>query len=168
MLALRSPTLEAYDDTFGRIAGGAMPPFPFPDARAYYTWASSHEAVHHVHIPFLALCSADDPIVRVLPINAAAAKTGNIVFAVTRRGGHLGWFEQRADGRIGRWFTQPVLEWMRAVGQDMVVNERPVRRVKEVDGLLVEVGSEDFGCKEIASGGRVIGTEGEEGRLAGL
>lgn len=167
-LALLSPTLEAFDNTFNRIAGGSMPPFPFPSARAYYTWASSHEAVHRVQIPFLALCAADDPIVRVLPIDTGAAEKGNLVFAVTRKGGHLGWFEERADGRIGRWFTRPVLEWMRAVGQDMVVHDRPGRLMKEVDGFLVEVGSESLGCKVIASGGRVVGTEGEDGLLAGL
>lgn len=167
-LALRSPTLEAFDDSFNRIAGGSSPPFPFPSARAYYTWASSHEAVHKVRIPFLALCTADDPIVRVLPINTGAPVTGNLVFAVTRKGGHLGWFEECADGRIGRWFTQPVLEWMKAVGQEMVVRERPGRTVKEVDGYIVEAGNVGLGCKEIAGGGRVVGTEGEQGLLAGL
>ena len=167
-LALRSPTLEAFDDSFNRIAGGSSPPFPFPSARAYYTWASSHEAVHKVRIPFLALCTADDPIVRVLPINTGAPVTGNLVFAVTRKGGHLGWFEECADGRIGRWFTQPVLEWMKAVGQEMVVRERPGRTVKEVDGYIVEASNVGLGCKEIAGGGRVVGTEGEQGLLAGL
>lgn len=167
-LVLRSPTLQEFDETFNRVAGGAIPPFPFPSARAYYTWASSHEAVHRVQIPFLALCAADDPIVRVLPINTGAPATGNLVFAVTRKGGHLGWFEERADGSIGRWFTQPVLEWMRAVGQDIVVHERPGWTVRQVNGFLVEVGNEGIGCKEIAGGGRVVGIEGEGGLLRGL
>ncbi|KAH9834040.1 AB-hydrolase YheT [Rhodofomes roseus] len=165
-LALRSPTLETFDETFNRIAGGSSPPFPFPSARAYYAWASSHAALPRVRVPFLAIAAEDDPIVQVLPVHAG--RNGCVAFAVTKKGGHLGWFERGADGTIGRWFTRPVLEWLKAVGSDMVVRERPGKPLEEVDGFLMEVGRDNVGCKQVEGGGRVIGTEGEEGLLAGL
>ncbi|TFY51921.1 hypothetical protein EVJ58_g10305 [Rhodofomes roseus] len=102
-LALRSPTLETFDETFNRIAGGSSPPFPFPSARAYYAWASSHAALPRVRVSFLAIAAEDDPIVQVLPVHAG--RNGCVAFAVTKKGGHLGWFERGADGTIGRWFT---------------------------------------------------------------
>jgi len=165
-LALRSLTLETFDETFNRIAGGSSPPFPFPSARAYYTWASSHTALPHVRVPFLAIGAEDDPIVQVLPVHAG--RNGYVAFAVTKKGGHLGWFESGADGAIGRWFTRPVLEWLEAVGRDVVGCERPGKPLREVDGFLMEVGRDNVGCKEADSGGHVTGTEGEEGLLPSL
>ncbi|KAH9919414.1 uncharacterized protein B0H18DRAFT_1027985, partial [Fomitopsis serialis] len=110
-LALQSPTLETFDETFNRIAGGSSPPFPFPSARAYYTWASSHTTL--------------------------------------RAGRTPRWFESGADGAIRRWFTRPVLEWLEAVGRDMVVRARPGKPLREVDGFLMEVGRDDVGCKRL-------------------
>ncbi|TFY69288.1 hypothetical protein EVJ58_g498 [Rhodofomes roseus] len=165
-LALRSPALKTFDETFTRIAGGSSPPFPFPSARAYYIWASSHTVLPRVRVPFLAIAAEDDPIVQVLPVHAG--RNGCVAFAVTKKGGHLGWFERGANGTIGRWFTRPVLEWLKAVGSDMVVRERSGKPLKEVDGFLMEVGRDNVGCKQVEGGGRVIGTEGEEGLLAGL
>ncbi|KZT72311.1 AB-hydrolase YheT [Daedalea quercina L-15889] len=165
-LALRSPTLEDFDNSFNRFAGGSSPPFPFPSARAYYTWASSHKVLPRVRIPFLAIGATDDPIVQVLPVHAGG--NGYIAFAVTRKGGHLGWFERGADGQIRRWFSRPVLEWLRAFGRDIVVRQRQGKPLTEVNGFLVEVGRSNVGCKPIEGGGRVVGTKGEEGLLAGL
>ncbi|KZT05358.1 AB-hydrolase YheT [Laetiporus sulphureus 93-53] len=161
-VALKSPTMEMFDNTFNRIAGGSMPPFPFPDAQAYYVWASSHHVLPRVRVPFLALNSEDDPIVQVLPIEAGGNEY--VVFAVTKKGGHLGWFE--AGKR--RWFTKPVMEWLKAVGEDMVVGNRDGKPIYEVDGFLKEEGRDDIGCMEIERGRRVVDVEAQDGVLSGL
>ena len=62
-LSLDNPTLQEFDDTFTKIAGGPAPHFPFPDVNAYYIWGSSHNMVQHIRVPFLAINSGDDPVV---------------------------------------------------------------------------------------------------------
>ena len=46
---------------------------------------------------------------------------------------------------------RPVLEWLRAVGEDLVYDpDRPAgAEIYEEDGFLKEVGRGYFGCKEI-------------------
>ncbi|KAI0941688.1 hypothetical protein AcW1_003506 [Taiwanofungus camphoratus] len=166
-LALKSPTMEMFDNTFNRIGGGSSPPFPFPSAQEYYKWASSHHALPKVRVPFLAINSMDDPIVQVLPVEAGGNEW--VAFAVTRKGGHLGWFQSsKRMGELTRWFTKPVMEWLKAVGEDLIVDGRQGKPLHEVGGFLKEVGRDDIGCMEIERGGRVKGIEGEEGLIAGL
>lgn len=38
-----------------------------------------------------------------------------IALAVTRTGGHLGWFEYGPDGGITRWYVKPVLQFLEAL-----------------------------------------------------
>lgn len=166
-LALQSPTMEMFDNTFNRIAGGSSPPFPFPTAQAYYVWASSHHILPKVRVPFLAINSKDDPIVQVLPVEAGGNEY--VAFAVTEKGGHLGWFQEgKATGGLTRWFSRPVMEWLRAVGEDLEIGDRSGKSLREVDGFLKEDGRDDVGCMVIEVGGRVVGVEGQEGVLAGL
>ncbi|KZT68995.1 AB-hydrolase YheT [Daedalea quercina L-15889] len=163
----RSMSLTQFDDKVTCIAGGSSPPFPFPSAWDYYAWASSHEILVKIRVPFLALNADDDPIVQVLPIEAG----GNpyVAFAVTEKGGHLGWFEKvQSTGEIRRWVRHPILEWLKATGEDLVVKDRQIKSLHIVDGFLKEVGRDDIGCKEVEGGGHVVGVEGEEGLLAGL
>lgn len=165
-LLLKNPLLLEFDNSMTRIGGGSSPPFPFPTADDYYIWASSHTVLPKIRVPFLAINSADDPIVAELPQNVGESEY--IVFAVTSGGGHLGWFET-ADGygQVRRWVSRPVLEWLKAIGDDLIPERREVRPLHEVDGFIKEVGRDDIGYKEIEGGGHIIGVEGE-GLLAGL
>ncbi|KAI0082681.1 AB-hydrolase YheT [Panus rudis PR-1116 ss-1] len=167
--SMSHPTLMQFDDTVTRVGGGSSPPFPFPSARDYYRWASSHNLLPHVRVPLLALNSADDPIVRTLPIDKGEDALGpSVVFGVTNGGGHLGWFEYGATRfSLNRWMKKPVLEWLKAMGEDIAIDVR-TKDLREVDGFLKEEGRNDIGCKEVGGGGHVIGIEGEEGLLAGL
>jgi len=63
-----------------------------------------------------------------------------------------------------------VVEWIRAVGEDLVVDglEARMRPLREVDGFLKEEGRDDIGCKVVEGGGHIVGVEGEGGLLAGL
>lgn len=166
-LALKNPTLEKFDDTFTRVAGGAAPTFPFPSAHEYYAWGSSHQVVQDIKIPFLAINSADDPVVRNVPMDGGG--NGLVAMVLTSGGGHLGWFTS-GPGFVDRWMTKPVLEWMKLVGEGIVhdtTRMRPSLLVDE-DGFLREEGRPHLGCKEIPGGGVIDGNGGEEGVLQGL
>ena len=167
VLNSKSMTLTQFDDKVTCIAGGSSPPFPFPSAWDYYAWASSDKVLANIRVPFLALNAEDDPIVQVLPVEAG----GNpyVVFAVTEHGGHLGWFERvQPSGEIRRWVSRPILEWLKAVGEDLVMPDRQVQPLHVVNGFLQQVDRDDIGCKEVEGGGHVFGVEGEGGLIAGL
>ena len=38
-----------------------------------------------------------------------------LVLAVTKTGGHLGWFEHTKDGRVHRWYVRPVEQFLTAL-----------------------------------------------------
>ncbi|KAI0637069.1 AB-hydrolase YheT [Trametes polyzona] len=165
--AKKSMSLIEFDDTVTRVCGGSSPPFPFASAYDYYKAASSHKVLGTIRVPFLAVNSADDPIASNMPIGVA--DNGWVVLCLTQGGGHLGWFEAgKHFGQLDRWIRKPVLEWLRAAGEDLVPEGDRGRPTHEVDGFLKEVGRDDIGCKEIEGVGHVVGVEGEEGLLAGL
>lgn len=169
VLALKNPTLEQFDETFTRIAGGSAPHFPFPTAQDYYHWASSHLVVKDLRVPFLAINSADDPVVQHVPMDGGG--NGLVVMALTPSGGHLGWFQAAPVlGHVERWIKNPVLEWLELVGEGIVHDDAPRGRPIYVDqdGFLKEEGRDDLGCKEIQGPGVIDGNEGEEGLLQGL
>ncbi|KAF8798005.1 AB-hydrolase YheT [Phlegmacium glaucopus] len=164
-LSLKNPTLHKFDDTFTKVAGGPSPHFPFEDASAYYAWGSSHHMVQHVTVPFLAINSGDDPIVRHVPMDGGG--NGFAVMALTKGGGHLGWF-QAGPGYLDRWSTEPVLEWLKLFGQDVVHEPKSRGRPLFVgeDGFLREEGVDNLGCKEIEGGGLIGGNyNGDEGGM---
>lgn len=167
VLSVKSLALSQFDKAVTRVGGGSSPPFPFPTAWDYYVWASSHKVLADIRVPFLAINAEDDPIVQVLPVEAG----GNpfVAFAVTKKGGHLGWFEtDEKTGYVRRWLRKPVVEWLKAVREDLIVEGRQDMSTHVVDGFLKEVGRDDIGCKEVGKGGHVVGVEGEGGLLAGL
>ncbi|KAG6866897.1 hypothetical protein C0991_003812 [Blastosporella zonata] len=165
-LALRNPTLEKFDDTFTRVAGGSAPTFPFKTAHDYYRWGSSHHVVKDIRTPFLAINAADDPVVRHVPMDGGG--NGLVVMELTPAGGHLGWF-QAGDGFVDRWTTKPVLEWLKLTAEEIVLTKRTMRRLSiGAEGWLREEGSPHLGCKEIEGGGLFDGNRGEEGTLQGL
>ncbi|KAH0583899.1 hypothetical protein H2248_009492 [Termitomyces sp. 'cryptogamus'] len=166
-LALRNPTLEKFDDTFTRVAGGSAPTFPFATAHDYYRWGSSHQVVQDIRVPFLAINAADDPVVRHVPMDGGG--NGLVVMELTPSGGHLGWF-QAGDGFVDRWTTKPVLEWLKLTGEDIVHRTKePTRRLYiDDEGWLREEGTPLLGCKKVEGGGMFNGNGGEEGMLQGL
>lgn len=167
-IALKSPTLEEFDNTFTRIAGGPPPVFPFPSSRDYYRHMSTHHIVREVRIPFLAISAADDPVVRSVPMDSG----GNpyVVMGLTPGGGHLGWFQAGGTGNADRWTTQPVLEWLKLMGDDVVHDLVPKggRIFIDDDGWFREEGQLHLGCKELSEEGIIDGSGGEAGILQGL
>ena len=164
-LALKSPTLEDFDDTFTRVAGGSSPPFPFASATDYHNWASSHKVLGDIRIPFLAINAADDPVVRDVPMDAAG--NGWVTLALTCGGGHLGWFEPAPTGGVQRSIKKPVLEWLKVTGEQIVYGGERGPELYELDGFLKERGRDHLGIKEIDGGGLVV-TKDKGGFLQGL
>ena len=166
-MSLKNPTIEKFDDTFTRIAGGSAPTFPFDTAHDYYRWASSHYVVQDIRVPFLAINAADDPVVRSVPMDGA--DNGYVVMGLTPGGGHLGWFQAGAKS-IDRWTTGPVLEWFKIVAEEIVHNTTaaPPRLYINDDGFLKEEGRDLLGCKEIEGGGVIKSAGGAVGSLQGL
>lgn len=166
-LAIKNPRIDEWDHSITRFVGGNSPPFPFDSGIDYYIWASSHNVLSNIRVPFLTFNSVDDPIVRSVPDGADG--NGFIVMAVTSGGGHLGWFEAGDQlGETKRWIRKPVLEWLRAVGEDIIHEGQRGLPLQEADGFLKEVGKDDIGCKEVNDTGYIVGTEGQGGLLAGL
>ncbi|KAF9464677.1 AB-hydrolase YheT [Collybia nuda] len=165
-LELKNPTLEKFDDTFTRVAGGSAPIFPFATAHDYYRYSSSHYVVKDIKVPFLAINAADDPVVRNVPMDGGG--NGLVVMELTNSGGHLGWFQAGA-GFVDRWTTKPVLEWLELVGEYLVPEMgNPAPLFVDDNGYIKESGRLQLGCKEIEGGGIINGNGGEAGTLQGL
>lgn len=162
-LQLKNPTISDFDQAFTRVGGGPGPHFPFPDSEAYYIWASSHNVVGKITVPFLAINAADDPVVRHVPMDGGG--NGLVVMELTTGGGHLGWF-QAGDKGVDRWTTKPVLEWLKFVGEDLVHDSVPKGRplFTDADGWVREEGRDDYlGFKVLEESETIIDGNGEEG-----
>lgn len=165
--ALSWPTVETFDQVFTRIGGGSSPPWPFASAFEYYEHASSHRVLGSIRIPFLSINAIDDPVVQEVPMDTK--ENDWVVTILTPNGGHLGWFESDDGwGQVRRWVCTPVIEWLRATGEDICRDRRNIKKLQEVDGLLTEVGSERLGCKVVGEELLIVGTEVEAGMIAGL
>ncbi|OBZ76921.1 hypothetical protein A0H81_03461 [Grifola frondosa] len=169
ILSLKSPSLLEFDALYTSQHASHVAPFPFPNVREYYSWASSHNVFTDVRVPLLAINADDDPIVRDLPLDVG--RSGLVVLAITRGGGHLGWSTCRKrwwSGDHPRWVRKPMLEWLRAVGEDLWVDSPRGRPLCTVNGFISEVGRENIGCREIKGGGEITCNVVRGQRLAGL
>ncbi|KAI0288426.1 AB-hydrolase YheT [Russula brevipes] len=143
-------TLRQFDTLVSIHCGGSSPPFPFADEWAYYVYGSSHDKLDAIRVPFLAINSDDDPIVRWVPADYDRNEWVTVI--VTRGGGHMGWFQSVALRNAGPG-------GLRSSGS----------RRRRVHGWLVEAGKEHLGCQEIGDGGTIQAGTGERGDLlAGL
>lgn len=120
-------------------------------------------------MPVLAISAQDDPIVcsRGIPFSAVDDNP-NLVFAVTKHGGHLGWFE--GFFRPRRWVAKPVVEFLRAVHEanpakrqmKETVPPRSARLPQIGDEMVLLEGRENIGFKRIgvedhqANGGEAV------------
>jgi len=88
------------------------------------------------------------------------------MMVTTRHGGHLGWFE--GNGKPPqRWVRKPVVEWLKAVGEDLV----DVRKGKPAesywkDGFIREKGCDAIGYKVLEE--HAVAKDRAAGLLAGL
>lgn len=166
------PMLEDFDNMVTSYLGGSERPhgpFPLKNAQEYYTYASTHKIVANVRVPLLTINAADDPVVQKVPMDAGGNPWAAVV--LTASGGHLGWFESSGYGsQVKRWISKPVLEWLRAVGNDLITGSGRGRALREIDGFLKEEGDDrlHLGYRELDAGGIVVGTDGDARFLSGL
>lgn len=170
LFAMKNPTLLDVDSVMTRMVGGMNPPFPFATAWDYYAWGSSHEHLANVRVPLLCINADDDPIVGNLPYKVGG--NGLVALAVTRGGGHLGWFESDpVRGGVTRWVSAPVVEYLRAIGESYVSKQPKPVEVEVVDEWIRETWfDQTLGYKEVEHGAKIHSNEGigEGGLLAGL
>lgn len=159
---VRPHTLKWVDDSMTRIVGGYSAPygpFPFATADDYYRANGSIHYMHRVARPMLCLNSDDDPIVPSSILNEtrqAMATNPNIALAITRGGGHLGWWTSSSHtekSRFTRWLRQPVREWVQQVFESSVAkaadsyaqsnNPWEQGAVEKVEGVEVELLNEE-------------------------
>ncbi|OBZ74867.1 hypothetical protein A0H81_05129 [Grifola frondosa] len=111
ILSLKSPSLWEFDTLYTSQHASYAAPFPFPGAKEYYLWASSHNVLADVRVPLLAINANDDPIVQDLPRDVGGNEL--IALAVTKGGGHLGCscpadgggVASSADGSRGQYWS---------------------------------------------------------------
>ncbi|KIK62966.1 hypothetical protein GYMLUDRAFT_41265 [Collybiopsis luxurians FD-317 M1] len=168
LMSVSQMTLTNFDQVFLSQVGGPPPKFPYKTVNEYYNAMSSHESVGGVTVPYLAINSADDPVVQYVPMDGAG--NGYAVMVLTSGGGHLGWLND-SSGK-SRWTTEPVLEWLSLMGELVACktgSERGHKIVLGKDGFLRnEGGDEELGCKECEGGGLINGNAGVEGVFRGL
>lgn len=169
LMKSRNVGLIFVDERIVRFVGGTSPPFPFSSAMEYYTWASSHHHVKAIRVPFLAINALDDPIVTTLPL-PLPEEASSVAIVATRHGGHLGWFQRnKQTGPLGveRWIRQPVCEWLRAVGEEMVVEMKEDGAVEEVNGFKCQIGHPEVGYRVVGED-KLVASAGATGMIAGL
>ena len=167
MDTLKNVTLKEFDENVTSKFGGSSPPFPFPTADDYYRWAASHTSLKRVQVPLLALNASDDPVVGHVPTDVG--DNGYVAIAVTKGGGHLGWFEYSEDGKsLRRWCTKPVVEWLKVVGDDLVPGPSQAPEIIQDGEWTTEVDRNHLGFKILGEEGEIQGAEAEEGLFAGL
>jgi hypothetical protein len=112
----------------------------------------------------------DDPIVLDLP--SIGRDNGFAILVLTRGGGHLGWFDsKKAESRGSRrWFKEPVLEWLKATGEKLLVEgSGRARPAEEVSGFVREIGRDEVAFQIINSGVPIDWhREDSAGLIAGL
>lgn len=115
-------SLKWVDDSVTRLLGGFTSPygnFPFDSADEYYIANGSIHKLHNVARPLLLLNSDDDPIVPMKILTAtreAMRRNPNVTLAITRGGGHLGWWTAANGGlRPSRWLGKVACGWVDGV-----------------------------------------------------
>lgn len=104
----RIHTVREFDDAF------TAPHHGFRDAADYYHRASSLRVVDRIAIPTLILSAEDDPFVPPEQFrHTAIARNPHLTAAITRHGGHCGFFTAPTPGFDGYWAERTAVEFAR-------------------------------------------------------
>ena len=110
----RVRTIREFDEWVTAPHGG------FRDASDYYARTSSRAVLEEIRVPTLIIHSADDPLIPAEPfLDAAIAGNPDVLLVLTRRGGHVGFLSDRAEGEDRHWAENRVVEFCRMLsGRD--------------------------------------------------
>ncbi|WVQ76121.1 hypothetical protein IAR50_005764 [Cryptococcus sp. DSM 104548] len=179
--------LRGVDDVLTCKIGGprGIGAWPFPSAAEYYAWANPSKVLRSVKVPLLAINAFDDPVIDGLALPLAEMQASSHIYtAITRSGGHLGWFDGPFFGSPAktkhRWVLKPVAEWFQACARDLRSPGEDARapvEVEEEEGWewvkeprYKISGLDRVGWKVLREGEMVAGEadEGEGGLVQGL
>ena len=106
---LQCTTIEGIDHELTRKS------FGFETVADYYSHASSDQRLKDVDVPLLLLSAIDDPIApgHCIPWHAAR-ENQNLVMAVTKHGGHLGWCDKDDPFNGCKWVEEASLSFLGA------------------------------------------------------
>ena len=101
-------TIREFDEAY------TAPFHGFAGASDYYQRASAMRVIDKISVPALIISAADDPFVPPGPFrDAAVSGNPHITVALTRRGGHCGFVEERAGSYDGYWAEREVVAFLR-------------------------------------------------------
>ena len=102
----RVRTIREFDEQITAPHGG------FRDASDYYARTSSRAVLKEIRVPALIIHSADDPLIPVEPfLDKAIADNPEVLLVLTRRGGHVGFLSDRAEGEDRHWAENRLVEF---------------------------------------------------------
>lgn len=93
-------------------------PAQFETLNQYYRESSCNRYLHSIAIPTLFINALDDPISAIAAIAADEIHANpNLILAVTRAGGHLGWWTDNGilPTSCTSWVTRPITEFITAL-----------------------------------------------------
>jgi uncharacterized protein len=106
----RVRTIREFDERFTAPHGG------YRDASDYYARTSSRAVIGEIRVPTLVIHSEDDPLIPAEPFrDAAVADNPDVLLVLTRRGGHVGFLSDRAEGEDRHWAENRVVEFLTLV-----------------------------------------------------
>lgn len=102
----RVRTIREFDERFTAPHGG------YRDASDYYTRTSSRAVIGNIRVPALIIHSLDDPLIPPEPfLDASIADNPEVLLVLTRRGGHVGFLSDRAEGEDRHWAENRLAEF---------------------------------------------------------
>jgi hypothetical protein len=102
----RVRTIREFDEHVTAPHGG------YRDASDYYARTSSRPVLGRIRVPTLIIHSADDPLIPPEPFrDASIADNPDVLLALTRRGGHVGFLSDRAAGEDRHWAENRLVEF---------------------------------------------------------
>jgi hypothetical protein len=104
---LRAQTFRAFDEA------ATAPLHGFASADDYYLRASSLRYLPRIEVPTFCVNSADDPFLPAEALaRAQAAASDDVLFRVTRRGGHAAFISGRLPWRPRYWAEEQAMAWL--------------------------------------------------------
>jgi uncharacterized protein len=101
----RMKSMFDFDDFYtGPVCG-------FGSADNYYSASSARRHIAQIRRPTFILAAEDDPLVTIECFEGLRAPS-NVLFHVTKHGGHLGYVGQRGIDRDSRWMDWRIVDWV--------------------------------------------------------
>jgi predicted alpha/beta-fold hydrolase len=109
----RVRTIREFDEHITAPHGG------YRDASDYYARTSSRPVLGDIRVPTLIIHSADDPLIPAEPfLDASIADNPDVLLVLTRRGGHVGFLSDRAEGEDRHWAENRLVEFFTLLCRD--------------------------------------------------